>query len=252
MSTRRKIIAGNWKMNTSVEEGVALAKALVSGIKPTDAVVVLGAPYVSLHAVGQVITEAENIHLSAQNCHQNESGAYTGEISVAMLKAVGCEFVILGHSERREYFNESDELIKRKTELALENGLNPIFCCGENLTIREAGEQEKVVGNQIKNALFEMTAAQMKKIVIAYEPIWAIGTGVTASPEQAQDMHAFIRNLIQSHFGDEIANATSILYGGSVKPANATELFSKADVDGGLVGGASLNADSFLGIIEAI
>lgn len=252
MSTRRKIIAGNWKMNTSVEEGVALAKALVSGMKPTDAVVVLGAPYVSLHAVGQVIAEAKNIHLSAQNCHQNELGAYTGEISVAMLKAVGCEFVILGHSERREYFNESDELIKRKTELALENGLNPIFCCGENLTIREAGEQEKVVGNQIKNALFEMTAAQMKKIVIAYEPIWAIGTGVTASPEQAQDMHAFIRNLVKSHFGDEIANATSILYGGSVKPANATELFSKANVDGGLVGGASLNADSFLGIIEAI
>jgi len=252
MSTRRKIVAGNWKMNTNIEEGVALAKALVSGMKPTDAIVILGAPFVSLQAVGQVISGAKNIHLAAQNCHQKASGAYTGEISVAMLKSVDCEYVILGHSERREYFNESDELIKSKTEWVLENGLNPIFCCGENLTVREAGEQEKVVGSQIKNALFEMTAEQMEKIIIAYEPIWAIGTGVTASPEQAQEMHAFIRSLIKTQFGEAIADGTSILYGGSVKPANATELFSKADVDGGLVGGAALKADSFLGIIEAI
>ena len=252
MSTRKKIIAGNWKMNTNIEEGLALAKALASGMKPTDAIVILAAPFVSLQAVGQVISGAKNIHLAAQNCHQKAAGAYTGEISVAMLKAVGCEYVILGHSERREYFNESDELIKSKTERVLENGLNPIFCCGENLAVREAGEQEKVVGNQIKNALFEMTAEQMKKIIIAYEPIWAIGTGVTASPEQAQEMHAFIRSLIKTQFGEAIAEETSILYGGSVKPANATELFSKADVDGGLVGGAALKADSFLGIIEAI
>ena len=252
MSTRRKIVAGNWKMNTNVEEGIALAKALVNGMISKDAVVILGAPFISLHAVGQVINDAQNIHMSAQNCHQKESGAYTGEISVSMIKAIGCEYVILGHSERRAYFNESDDLIKNKMELALENGLNPIFCCGENLEVRETNKQEKVVGDQIKNALFEMTAEQMKKIVIAYEPIWAIGTGVTASPEQAQEMHAFIRGLINTQFGQEIADATSILYGGSVKPANATELFSKADVDGGLVGGASLEAESFLGIIEAI
>lgn len=252
MSTRKKIVAGNWKMNTNIDEGVALAKALVAGMKATDAIVVLGAPFVSLHAVGKVISGAKNIHLSAQNCHQKASGAYTGETSVDMLKAIDCGYVILGHSERREYFNENDELIKNKVEWVLENGLNPIFCCGENLSVREAGEQEKVVGNQIKNALFEMSDEQMRKIVIAYEPIWAIGTGVTASPEQAQEMHAFIRGLIKTQFGEEIADATSILYGGSVKPANATELFSKADVDGGLVGGASLKADSFLGIIEAI
>lgn len=252
MSVRRKIVAGNWKMNTNLEEGSKLATDLVAGVKNSEAVVILGAPFTSLNEINKIIGSSDNIHLAAQNCHQEVSGAYTGEISVAMLKSVGCEYVILGHSERREYFQESDELIKQKMELALANDLLPIFCCGEQLPVREAGEQEKVVGSQVKNALFSMTADQMKQIVIAYEPVWAIGTGVTASPDQAQEMHAFIRGLIKDQFGAEIAQSTSILYGGSVKPSNATELFSKEDVDGGLVGGASLKADLFLGVIEAI
>lgn len=251
MSTRKKIIAGNWKMNTNLAEGRELASALANSVKDTEAIVILGTPFISLESIGKIIESNEHIHLAAQNCHQEKSGAYTGETSVEMLKSVGCEYVILGHSERREYYNESDELIKSKMEIVLANDLLPIFCCGEQLPSREAGEQEKVVGDQIKNALFAMTPEQMKNIVIAYEPVWAIGTGVTASPEQAQDMHAFIRGLIQSKFGADIAESTSILYGGSVKPANATELFSKPDVDGGLVGGASLKADMFQGIIDA-
>lgn len=252
MSVRKKIVAGNWKMNTNLSEAKALAQAIVDQNTTKEAVLILGTPFISLDAVGGIIANADNVYLAAQNCHQNDAGAYTGEVAVGMLQSVGCDYVILGHSERREYFAESDTLIKAKAEKALAAGMKVIFCCGEALAVRETEQQEQVVGDQIKNALFEMTAEQMKNIVIAYEPIWAIGTGVTASPEQAQDMHAFIRSLIRTQFGDEIAEQTSILYGGSVKPANADELFSKTDVDGGLVGGASLKADSFLAIAAAI
>ena len=190
--------------------------------------------------------------MSAQNCHQEAHGAYTGEITADMLKSVGCEYVILGHSERRAYFGEDDTLIAAKIQRALAAGLRPIYCCGEKLPSREAGEQEQVVGQQIKEALFGLSAEELSQVVIAYEPVWAIGTGVTASPEQAQDMHAFIRGLLKEQFGAESAGAMSILYGGSVKPANAKELFSQGDVDGGLIGGASLKAEDFLAIIESM
>jgi len=252
MSNRRKIVAGNWKMNKDYEQGRTLAQEIVAKLQPSDTVVVLGTPYIHLKGVAHIISNINNLHLSAQNCHQEENGAYTGEIAASMLKSVGCDFVILGHSERREYFEETDTLISSKIKQAQANGLQPIFCCGEKLPSREAGEQEAVVGKQVEEALFGFSAEEVTNMVIAYEPVWAIGTGVTASPEQAQEMHAYIRGLIRKQFGDEVADNMSILYGGSVKPANAKELFSQPDVDGGLVGGASLKAEDFLAIIESI
>ncbi|MEL6660497.1 MAG: triose-phosphate isomerase [Bacteroidota bacterium] len=251
MSTRKNIVAGNWKMNKDYEEGRTLASEIVAKLQPSDTVVILGTPYIHLKGVSHIISDINNLHLSAQNCHQEAGGAYTGEITADMLKSVGCEYVILGHSERREYFGEDDTLIAVKIQRALAAGLRPIYCCGEKLPSREAGEQEQVVGQQIKEALFGLSAAELSQVVIAYEPVWAIGTGVTASPEQAQDMHAFIRGLLKEQFGRECADAMSILYGGSVKPANAKELFSQGDVDGGLIGGASLKAEDFLAIIES-
>lgn len=252
MSKRRNIVAGNWKMNKSYEEGRSLARDIVAKLQPSDTIVILGTPYIHLKGVSHIISDINNLHLSAQNCHQETGGAYTGEITAEMLSSVGCDYVILGHSERREYFGEDDTLIAAKIKQVLAAGLQPIFCCGEKLPSREAGEQEAVVGQQVKEALFGFTAEELSQMVIAYEPVWAIGTGVTASPEQAQEMHAYIRGLIRDQFGDEIANGISILYGGSVKPANAEELFSQADVDGGLVGGASLKAEDFLAIIASM
>lgn len=252
MSTRRNIVAGNWKMNKDYEQGRSLARDIVAKLQPSDTIVVLGAPYIHLKGVSHIISDINNLHLSAQNCHQEEGGAYTGEITASMLRSVGCDYVILGHSERREYFGEDDTLIAAKIKQAQAAGLKPIFCCGEKLPSREAGEQEAVVGQQVKEALFGFSAEEVANMVIAYEPVWAIGTGVTASPEQAQEMHAYIRGLIRDQFGEEIADGISILYGGSVKPANAKELFSQADVDGGLVGGASLKAEDFLAIISSM
>lgn len=252
MSRRRNIVAGNWKMNKDYEEGRSLARDIVAKLQPSDTVVVLGAPYIHLKGVSHIISDINNLHLSAQNCHQEEGGAYTGEITAEMLSSVGCEYVILGHSERREYFGEDDTLIAAKIKRAQAAGLTPIFCCGEKLPSREAGEQEAVVGQQVKEALFGFSAEEVSKMVIAYEPVWAIGTGVTASPAQAQEMHAYIRGLLRDQFGEEVADGMSILYGGSVKPANAKELFSQTDVDGGLVGGASLKAEDFLAIIASM
>jgi triosephosphate isomerase len=213
--------------------------------------VVLATPFIHLNSIGNVIKGIFNLKLGAQNCHQEESGAYTGEISAGMLKSLSVEYVIIGHSERREYFAESDELLAKKINAVLAKGLIPIFCCGEKLEVREANQHLELVENQIKNALFHLSPAAFEKVVIAYEPVWAIGTGKTASPEQAQEMHLYIRNLLAKQYGDELAQATTILYGGSVNAANAKEIFQKPDVDGGLVGGASLKAEDFVTIVNS-
>ncbi|MEM8909202.1 MAG: triose-phosphate isomerase [Bacteroidota bacterium] len=248
---RQLIAAGNWKMNKTFDEGIELAQALLQSTKPAGPTMILAPPFIHLKAVSTIIESATHIKLAAQNCSNQEKGAYTGEISVDMLKSVGVTYVILGHSERRAYFQESNALLAEKTGRVLASGLTPIFCCGESLDIRKAGNHIEFVGQQLKESLFHLSAEEFAKIVIAYEPIWAIGTGVTASPEQAQEMHQAIRQLIASNYSDQLADATTILYGGSVKPANAEELFSQPDVDGGLVGGASLKAADFAAIYDA-
>lgn len=251
--SRIQIAAGNWKMNTTFKDGIELGKTIADqALVGDNGLVILAPPFTHLQAVGQAISHAPKVKLAAQNCHVQESGAYTGEISIDMLMAVGVEYVILGHSERREYFAESNELLAQKVNLVLSKGLQPIFCCGESLDIREAGTHVEYVAKQLEEGLFHLTAEQFGQIVIAYEPIWAIGTGVTASPQQAQDMQESLRGLIANAYNKEVAEQTSILYGGSVKPGNAVELFGQPDVDGGLVGGASLKADDFLAIIAAL
>ena len=249
---RQKIVAGNWKCNTNLQEGVELAKAVNSVVASQgadDVVVVLGTPFTHITKVVETVN-TDRIGVAAQNCAAEAKGAYTGEISAEMIKSTGAEYVILGHSERREYYGETSETLNKKVALALENGLTPVYCCGEALDIREAGTQNAFVKQQLVETVFELTADDFKKIVIAYEPIWAIGTGVTASSDQAQEIHAFIRSAIAEKFGNEIAESTSILYGGSCKPSNAKELFANKDVDGGLIGGASMKAEDFIGIIN--
>jgi triosephosphate isomerase len=248
---RQNIVAGNWKMNKSYEEGLALAKEVIEKAKTDNAKVIFCTPFIHLPAVSEMVKGVENIHVAAQNCYTKTSGAYTGETSVTMLKSIGVEYVVIGHSERREYFNESHEMLAEKVNVILENGLLPIFCCGEALAIREANTYVEFVGKQLKDSLFHLSAEDFGKVVIAYEPIWAIGTGVTASPKQAQDTQAALRNIIAEKYGATVADDTTILYGGSVKPANAKELFGCPDVDGGLVGGASLTAENFVPITEA-
>jgi triosephosphate isomerase len=248
---RTQIAAGNWKMNMDYNQGRDLAKGIVSKLKSSDNLVILGTPYIHLKNVSTIIKDVSNLSLAAQNCYQEEGGAYTGEISAAMLASCEVEYVILGHSERRAYFGEDDALIAKKIDLVLKHGMKPIYCCGEVLEIREEGKQNEVVGNQVKGALFHLDAEAIKNIVIAYEPVWAIGTGKTASPEQAQEMHAYIRSLLTDKYGEEVAESISILYGGSVKPANASSIFSQKDVDGGLVGGASLKVDDFIAIVNS-
>ncbi len=250
---RQKIAAGNWKMNKTFDDGISLVKDIVNGAETKPGtLVILGTPFIHLKEAVQATSYNDQVKIAAQNCHQETKGAYTGEISVEMLKSIGVEYVILGHSERREYFRESNERIAEKIKAVLAGGLKPIFCCGESLEIREEGWHVRYVKNQLKRGIFDLSEEDFKKVIIAYEPIWAIGTGVTASPDQAQEIHKEIRNAIAEQYNDSIANATSILYGGSVKPANAVELFSQADVDGGLVGGASLKAETFLPIIDAL
>lgn len=252
---RKKIVAGNWKMNTIVRDGVDLASTLNNALKQIelreDTSVIIAPPFTHLSFISQVIDE-DKIQLAAQNCSTEAKGAYTGEISAEMIKKIGCDAVILGHSERREYFQEDSDMLLKKVTIALENNLTPIFCCGEKLEEREKENHFNIVKDQISSALFSLSADDFSKLVIAYEPVWAIGTGVTASKEQAQEMHAFIRNEIKEKYGEKLANNTTILYGGSVKPANAKELFDQTDVDGGLVGGASLDADGFSEIIKSI
>ncbi|MEM1324440.1 MAG: triose-phosphate isomerase [Bacteroidota bacterium] len=244
---RTQIAAGNWKMNTTHAAGLELAKAVASGKRPDDVQIILGTPAIYLAELSQL----DSVHIAAQNCHHEEKGAYTGEISADMVQSTGATHVILGHSERREYQGETDTLIAKKIDLVLSKGLLPIYCCGEKLEVREADEHRDLVAKQLGEALFHLSAEEMKKVVIAYEPVWAIGTGKTASPEQAQEMHAHIRQLLADKFGQAVADSISILYGGSVKPANAKEIFAQPDVDGGLVGGASLKADDFLAIANS-
>jgi triosephosphate isomerase (TIM) len=251
---RKKVVAGNWKMNKTLEEGLALTSEIVNMAKDevrNDVTIILNPPFPLLNGVYKLIKDAKQIFLGAQNCSQHPSGAYTGEVSVSMIKSVGAGYVILGHSERREYFKESNELLAQKVNIVLENNLKPIFCCGESLEIRENGTYVKFVCNQITESLFHLSGEQLGKIIIAYEPIWAIGTGKTATVDQAQEMHLQIRQHVASKFGKELANDMSILYGGSCNPKNAHELFSNPDVDGGLIGGASLKSREFIDIINS-
>ena len=248
---RKNIVAGNWKMNTTLDEGVELANnvnTLLQG-KKANCDVIVCVPFTHLTSVNAVLDPAL-VKLGAENCSEHAKGAYTGEVSASMVKSTGAEYVILGHSERRQYFGENNAQLLAKTKLALENGLRPIFCVGEVLEERENGTYNEVVKSQVE-ALFDLSAEDFGQIVVAYEPVWAIGTGKTATADQAQDMHAHIRAVIAEKYGKEVADNTSILYGGSCKPGNAKELFAKADVDGGLIGGASLNPEDFIAIINA-
>ena len=247
---RKNIVAGNWKMNNSLQEGLSLAKELQQVLdgKKVNCDVVICTPFIHLVSVAPTIT---TLGLGAQNCADKVSGAYTGEVSAAMVASTGAKYVILGHSERRAYYGETNAILKEKVMLALENQLTPIFCIGEVLAEREAGKQNEVVETQIRESLFHLSADDFGKIVLAYEPVWAIGTGVTATSDQAQEMHAFIRKTLAEKYGSALANEISILYGGSCNAGNAKELFANPDVDGGLIGGASLSVDKFLPIVEA-
>lgn len=251
---RKQIAAANWKMNLSLSEAEVLLDELLniphSLSSNQEAIFAVPAPYIPLAI--QKLAGKSNIFVAAQNCHQKTSGAYTGEVSATMFASMGVKHIVIGHSERREYFAESDALLAEKVDAVLAIGSTPIFCCGEPLAIREAGTQNDFVAAQLKNSLFHLSAEQLLNVVIAYEPIWAIGTGKTASSEQAQEIHAYIRTVLAAKYGQAIADQISILYGGSVKAANAVELFSQTDVDGGLVGGASLIATEFAAIINAL
>jgi triosephosphate isomerase len=250
MEMRKNIVAGNWKMNNDLSETETLIRELKLQNKPADVEVMIAPSFTNLLQAFNTLKE-NPIEVVAQNMHFAESGAYTGEVSGPMLKSLGIKTVILGHSERRAYFGETDEMLAKKVDAALENEFRVIFCFGEELKDRKADNHETIVESQIKNALFHLDASALKNIVLAYEPVWAIGTGETASPEQAQEMHAFIRKTMADNYGTDVADGVSILYGGSVKPNNAKEIFSKPDVDGGLIGGASLNAKDFFAIANA-
>lgn len=248
---RKKIVAGNWKMNNNKSETADLIQALKSLSFSTD-VRVMVAPAFTHLAQAEELTQGGRIEVLAQNMNANDSGAFTGEISAKMLNSIGINKVILGHSERRAYYNETDAELKQKVKTALTHDMEVVFCFGEELDQRKAGSHFEVVQSQLETVLFDLHSTEWSKIILAYEPVWAIGTGETASPEQAQDIHAFIRGLIASKYDEDLAQDVSILYGGSVKPANASAIFSQPDVDGGLIGGASLNAEDFIAIIQSI
>ena len=247
---RRNIVAGNWKMNNDYVDSEQLVSKLLEQYTESETEVIIAPPFTSLLCSSNLL-KGSRINVAAQNMHYAENGAYTGEISAGMLKSTGVDTVILGHSERRAYFKETDSLLAKKVDAALKNNMRIIFCFGEELSDRKSGNEEVIVEGQIKNALFHLPASAWTNIVLAYEPVWAIGTGETASPEQAQDMHAFIRKTIENKYSSGLALDVSILYGGSVKPANAKEIFSKEDVDGGLIGGAALDVSQFTAIINA-
>jgi len=251
---RKQIAAANWKMNLNFSQAQALITELTSEqfdmVDHRSVVLAVPAPYLQYSV--DACKHVKGFNIAAQNCYTQKSGAFTGETSVEMLTSLGVQQVIIGHSERREIFGEDNAMLAKKVDLALEYGMTPIFCCGEPLPVREAGKQNEFVAEQLKASLYQLSAEQMSKVVIAYEPIWAIGTGKTASSEQAQEMHAFIRTQLATQFGQALADSISILYGGSVKAANAVEIFQQPDVDGGLVGGASLVAKEFAAIIRAL
>ena len=251
---RKKIIAGNWKMNMTFDEGQKLTSEIVNMFKDeniSDVQLVLNPPFPHLHPVKKLIGDTPNVFLGAQNCSDKESGAYTGEVSAKILASFGVSHVILGHSERREYFKEDNAILTEKLKQALANGLIPIFCCGESLEIREAGTHESNVKFQLTDSLFGLTAEEISKVVIAYEPIWAIGTGKTATSDEAQQMHLSLRKHIDSNYGQDVADSISLLYGGSMNAGNAADLLSKPDVDGGLIGGASLKSRDFIEIAKS-
>ena len=251
---RKKIVAGNWKMNKSLEEALSLTSEVVNMVRDEvrgDVEVVLCTPYIYLPVLQKYVQEVDRISLGAQNCHHKASGAFTGEISASMLAAIEVPYVIIGHSERRQYFGETDALIAEKVKIALENGLKPIFCCGELLEQSQNEDFIAIVKDQITAALFDLSAEDFGKVVIAYEPVWAIGTGLTASSAQAQEMHAALRTHVAEKFGAQVADDTTILYGGSCNEKNADELFACPDVDGGLIGGASLKSREFTNIIKS-
>jgi len=247
---RKHIVAGNWKMNNDLAQTQALISNLKKQTQTSDAEVMIAPTFTNLYTAFEAL-KLHKIDVIAQNMHFANNGAFTGEINARMLKSVGVETVILGHSERRAYFGETEELLTKKVDAALENNMRIIFCFGEELNDRKMNNHFKVVESQIKNSLFHLPDTAWNNIVLAYEPVWAIGTGETASPEQAQEMHAFIRGLVLNKYNDDLAENVSILYGGSVKPSNAKEIFSKQDVDGGLIGGAALNAEDFYAIVNA-
>ena len=251
---RKKIVAGNWKMNMDYNEGIELASGINSYFTENaldKSEVILCTPYVHLHEVASIIS-AKHVSVGAQNCNDHKSGAFTGEISAAMIKSTGASYVIIGHSERRTIYREDDALLAAKTNEALRNELKVIFCCGEILSEREKNIHFDVVRRQLDSGIFTLTEEDFRNIVIAYEPVWAIGTGVTATPAQAQEMHNHIRKLVEKRYGKKIAEETTILYGGSCKASNAAELFANPDVDGGLIGGASLVKDEFCNIVKAL
>jgi triosephosphate isomerase len=250
---RKKIVAGNWKMNMDLAEGLKFAGSVDKYFKENPsakASVILCTPHIHLSGAHEILKHGK-VALGAQNCASEASGAYTGEVSAWMVKSTGAEYVILGHSERRSYYHEDDKLVNKKTLLAINSGLKVIFCCGEVQSERESGSYFRIVKRQLEEGLFNLTEQQMDMIIIAYEPVWAIGTGLTASPDQAQEMHKFIRDEVKAKYGNDCAKKLPILYGGSCKPSNAKEIFSKPDVDGGLIGGASLKKEDFAGIVEA-
>ena len=237
-------------MNKNLQEGVALAKELTTTVKNPNCEVIICTPFIHLATVAEIL-KGSPIKLGAENCADKASGAYTGEVSAEMVKSTGAEYVILGHSERRQYYAENGEILKEKVQLALANGLKVLYCIGESLEEREANKQNAVVKKELEESVFNLDAEQFKNIVIAYEPIWAIGTGKTATAEQAEEIHAYIRSCVAERYGNAVADDTTILYGGSCKASNAPELFGKPDIDGGLIGGASLKAADFNGIIDA-
>lgn len=248
---RRKIVAGNWKMNLTLDEGSLLVDEIMKAKPANDVLKIIAPSFIHLSAISEKLKTVKGFELAAQNCHHQPEGAYTGEVSAKMIASAGCKFVIIGHSERRMYFNESDEMLSQKVNLALNNNLSPIFCIGENLEERTLNHYFKVVKKQLEDSLFHLSATDLTKLILAYEPIWAIGTGNTATSEQVQEMHSFIRFSIEEKYGKEISTSISILYGGSCNAKNAKELFACNDVDGGLIGGASLNAADFITIIHS-
>ena len=247
----RRLVAGNWKMNLDYDAGIALAKAVAEQTAGVSVPVVFGAPAIHLKGLSDVVSGNANLHTAGQDISAHTCGAHTGELSGSQLRSVGCDYVIVGHSERRADHGEAGELLGKKVAAALSNNLRPIYCFGETLEQREAGQVETIVREQLDEGLSKLSEEEMARVVLAYEPVWAIGTGKTASAEQAQDVHAFIRGYLAERFGESRAEATTILYGGSVKPGNAGELFGQRDIDGGLIGGASLKPDDFVAIVRA-
>ena len=247
---RTKMVAGNWKMNKNLQEGIELIEELRAQVKEPKCAVVIATPFIHLTKASELL-QGSPIAVAAENCADKEKGAFTGEVSAAMVASTGATYCILGHSERRQYYNETPEILKEKVQLALANNLKPIFCIGEVKEEREGNYQNAVVKAQLDGSVFDLSAEDFGKITLAYEPVWAIGTGLTATPEQAEEMHAYIRSLVAEKYGKQVAEDTTILYGGSCNEKNAEELFSKPDVDGGLIGGASLVAEKFVAIINA-